>query len=202
MARINTLTNFLTDVADAIRTKTGESGTITPANFDTKIASIKAGYEPTYVCFAYYPNADLTNETANLDTSNITNMNYMFTQCTYLNKIDTSKWDTSKVTNMQSMFAGCSYLTSVDLSSFTNTKQVNISYMFNYCTRCTHIDIRNFDFTLITQSNKRTNAFGSSGSTGVPDNCEIIVKDNDQKSYITTNFSRLTNVKTVAEYNS
>lgn len=43
MARIDNLTNFLTDVADAIRTKKGTSGEISCANFDTEIASISGG---------------------------------------------------------------------------------------------------------------------------------------------------------------
>ncbi len=46
MARINTLTNFLNDVADSIRAKTGGTADITPANFDTEIASISTGYTP------------------------------------------------------------------------------------------------------------------------------------------------------------
>lgn len=43
MARIDTLANFLTDVATAIKTKTGKTDPITPANFDTEIKNIEAG---------------------------------------------------------------------------------------------------------------------------------------------------------------
>ena len=43
MARINTLANFLTDVANAIRSKTGKTGKITPANFDVEINDITTG---------------------------------------------------------------------------------------------------------------------------------------------------------------
>lgn len=42
MARIDTLANFLTDVATAIKNKTGKTDAITPANFDTEINSIEA----------------------------------------------------------------------------------------------------------------------------------------------------------------
>lgn len=41
MARTDTLPHFLTDVADAIRTKTGESGTIQASTFDTAISNIE-----------------------------------------------------------------------------------------------------------------------------------------------------------------
>ena len=43
MARIDTLANFLTDVATAIKSKTGKTDAITPANFDTEINSIEVG---------------------------------------------------------------------------------------------------------------------------------------------------------------
>ena len=43
MARTNTLTNFLTDVADSIRSKTGKSELIACEDFDTEIESISGG---------------------------------------------------------------------------------------------------------------------------------------------------------------
>lgn len=46
MARVDTLTHFLSDVATAIRGKTGKSDLIKASNFDTEINSIKTGGEP------------------------------------------------------------------------------------------------------------------------------------------------------------
>lgn len=43
MARIDTLGNFLTDVATAIRNKKGTTDTIVASNFDTEIESIESG---------------------------------------------------------------------------------------------------------------------------------------------------------------
>lgn len=43
MARIDNLSNFLTDVADSIRRKKGTTGTILASNFDTEIESIETG---------------------------------------------------------------------------------------------------------------------------------------------------------------
>lgn len=43
MAKNNNLTDFLTGVADAIRTKKGTSGLINPQNFESEIASIGGG---------------------------------------------------------------------------------------------------------------------------------------------------------------
>lgn len=43
MAKNNNLTDFLTDVANAIRTKKGTTGTINPQDFSSEIASISTG---------------------------------------------------------------------------------------------------------------------------------------------------------------
>lgn len=43
MARIDTLSNFLTDVAEAIRAKKGTTETIAASDFDTEIESIESG---------------------------------------------------------------------------------------------------------------------------------------------------------------
>ena len=43
MARIDNLTNFLTDVATSIRTKKGTTNKIAPKDFDTEIESIQSG---------------------------------------------------------------------------------------------------------------------------------------------------------------
>ena len=44
MARIDNLTNFLTDVATSIKAKTGDSSLIPASQFDTKIAGITTGH--------------------------------------------------------------------------------------------------------------------------------------------------------------
>ena len=60
MARIDTLPNFVTDVAAAIKNKTGKTDPITPANFDTEIESIESSggsggkYAPRYISFTSY----------------------------------------------------------------------------------------------------------------------------------------------------
>ena len=47
MARTDTLANFVTDVANAIRTKSGKSDLISPSNFDTEIINLPSGETPT-----------------------------------------------------------------------------------------------------------------------------------------------------------
>ena len=64
-----------------------------------------------------------------IDTSNYTDMSYMFAYCTSLRKIP--MLDTSNVTNMSSMFNGCTSLWSIPQLDTSNV--TDMSYMFAYC---------------------------------------------------------------------
>lgn len=251
MARIDTLANFVTDVAIAIKNKTGKTDPITPANFDTEIESISGGgvFSPRHISFYMYPGEDLSEELSILDTSKVTSFRSMFQECSNLKKLDLSNFNTSNGTTMFDMFYGCSSvtelditnfntancesfsymfrnmssLTSLDVSSFDTSKAkymgsmfyqcqniteldlsnfytpelTDVSYMFMYCLKLTKIDIRNMTFDKVI--NTYTSMFGASASNGVPNDCLIIVKSDVEKEWITSKFTRLTNVKTVAE---
>ena len=141
---------------------------------------------------------------SNFNTSNVTTMNKMFQYCANLKELDVSSFDTSKVTNMSYMFnlkfptGQNGNIEKIILGNNFNTSKVtNMSYMFSGCVSLTHLDIRNFDFTKVTSSNSM---FGNGASNYVPNDCLIIVKDETAKTWITSKFTRLTNVKTVAEY--
>ena len=134
----------------------------------------------------------------NFNTANVTDMSYMFSGCSGLTSVDLSSFNTTKVTNMREMFKNCPLLTQLDLSNFTTSALTNTLRMFGGCTSLTKIDMRNFNFSKVTTN--YTDMFGADASTGVPNNCEIIVANDTQKTWITDKFARLTNVKTVAEY--
>ena len=55
------------------------------------------------------------------DTSNVTNMTYMFCNCAALTSINISSFNTENVTDMNYMFSGCSSLSNLDLSNFDLT---------------------------------------------------------------------------------
>lgn len=66
-----------------------------------------------------------------LDTSNVTDMNFMFFNARSLNNLDVSNWDTSKVTNMSNMFDGASSLNSLDVSNWDTGKVTDMGNMFD-----------------------------------------------------------------------
>ena len=68
------------------------------------------------------------------DTSNVTNMGYMFWGCSGLTSLDLSGFNTSKVTNMGSMVIGCSRRTTIYASkSFVTTEVSSSTSMFKDC---------------------------------------------------------------------
>ena len=87
---------------------------------------------------------------SSIDTSNITNMDYMFYRCEKLTSLDISCFDTSNVTSMVRMFSTCSKLTSLDISSFDTSKVTNMYGMFGYCASLTDLDVSNFDTSNVT----------------------------------------------------
>ena len=71
---------------------------------------------------------------SNFDTSNVSNMSFMFNYCVELKEIKgLNKFKTSKVTNMQRMFQGCRILISLDLISFDTSNVTDMQFMFNEC---------------------------------------------------------------------
>ena len=105
-------------------------------------------------CYIGYSVADGTEVKIegleNLDTSNVTNMSYMFYDCSKLTSLDVSKFDTSNVTNMSYMFYYCSKLTSLDVSRFDTSKVTDMSYMFDDCSGLTSLDLSNFNTSNVT----------------------------------------------------
>jgi surface protein len=68
----------------------------------------------------------------NINTSNVVNMAGMFRDCFNLRYIDVSNFDTSKVTTMAYMFYN-SGIYNIDLSSFDTSSNVSLEYMFAEC---------------------------------------------------------------------
>ena len=60
--------------------------------------------------FGWFVNLKEINFGRNFDTSNVTNMSYMFYNCRSLTKLDLSSFNTSKLVNMSKMFYGCDAL--------------------------------------------------------------------------------------------
>ena len=84
------------------------------------------------------------------NTSNLTNMRWMFNGLGNIQTLDLSGFDTSNVTTMESMFNVCSSLTSLNISSFNTRNVTDMSGMFLCCEKLTSLDVSNFDTRNVT----------------------------------------------------
>lgn len=141
MARTDTLGNFLTDVATAIRNKKGTTDTIVASNFDTEIESIESGGGDVSEYFGPASSGDTANGGYSGISSSIlkipddftflsTSASYMFTGCKNLKSIP--QLDTSGIKYMSYMFSYCSSLETIPLLDTSNV--ITMGNMFQYCT--------------------------------------------------------------------
>ena len=93
-------------------------------------------YRPTttFSWFYYMMKLESITGMSYLNTSAVTNMDWMFTSCRKLTSLDLSHFNTSKVTGLKSIFYDCTDLTSLDLSSWNTSNVTNMEAMFCYCT--------------------------------------------------------------------
>ena len=88
-----------------------------------------------------------------LNSVNVTDMKNMFSVCSSLKSINFSNLNTSKVKNMEKMFYKCSSLISLDLSNFNTSNVTDMSWMFSSCSSLTSLDLSNFDTKNVTDMN-------------------------------------------------
>ena len=87
-----------------------------------------------------------------LNTSNVTDMQFMFAGCGSLTSLDLRSFDTRNVTNMRGMFT-CQALTSLDLSSFNTSNVTNMSSMFIQCFNLASLDLSSFNTKKVKDMN-------------------------------------------------
>lgn len=83
------------------------------------------------------------------DTSNVTNMSYMFAYCMGLEELDLSCFDTSKVTDMSEMFFKTFSLKKLDVSSFDTSSVTSMFCMFSQSS-LEEVELSSFDTSNVT----------------------------------------------------
>lgn len=221
-------TKSITITENTITTITPTSGKdgLSSVEITTDVQSGGGKFAPTKIYF----NQETTNNrnttltisdlVNNIDFSNIDDMGYAFHNCiglsgdlvisdnntndmslrncfqgcTGLTKLDMSNF-TGNITSFIFMFMGCTNLKEVNLSNMKVTANTQINSLFHTCSSMEKIDIRSMQLELITNSN-----YYNTWVFNVPNDCLIIVRDNNAKRWVLGRNSSLTNVKTVAEY--
>ena len=81
----------------------------------------------------------------NLNTSEVTDMSYMFFKCAALPALDLRTFDTRKVKNMFALFYECYSLKKVDVSSFNTSSVTKMGRVFCDCKELPAVDVSNFN---------------------------------------------------------
>ena len=112
-------------------------GSIVHIVFDKSFST----YTPTslYKFFANLTKLKTITGLEYLNTEKVTNMSYMFFNCSSLTSLDVTHFNTAKVTNMNSMFESCSSLTSLDVTYFNTANVTGMNNMFYSCSALTTI---------------------------------------------------------------
>ena len=91
------------------------------------------------------------------NTGNVTDMGYMFYNCSALTSLDVTNFNTMNVTNMRFMFYGCSSLTSLDVTKFNTEKVTNMNRMFSNCSSLTSLNLTKFNTAEVTDMRQMFN---------------------------------------------
>ena len=145
-AKTVTLKKYIGESLDvAVHSKYDIDGTVYEAQFNDVIKSPLFGNNRTKI-------QNITFD-KNFDTSNVTDMSYMFSACNSLQSLDLSMFDTSNVTNMQMTFGGCKSLQSLDLKSFDTSNVTDMANMFYGCESLQSLDVSKFDTSNVIAMN-------------------------------------------------
>ena len=136
----------------------GLSYAINDSNFDNTGEVNKIVIDPGVIApkdssnlFANFFNAKEFVGLSNLDTTQVTNMTSMFSDCS-VKELDLSGWDTSNVVDMSSMFEQCLNLETVNLESFNTNNVTSMIKMFCGDTKIKNLYLSNFYTPKLTKA--------------------------------------------------
>lgn len=106
----------------------------------------------TDMSFMFYECTALKNlNLSYFNTKSVTNMSNMFYNCKTLKTLDLSNFETENVKDMESMFSNCTQLNTLTLSDKFNTQNVtSMRTMFNFCANIISLNLSGFDTKEVT----------------------------------------------------
>lgn len=136
----------------------GTKASITHVVFDSSFADARP--TSTHNWFYYMENLEDITNIEYLNTSEVTQMDYMFHHCSKLTTLDVSHFKTQKVTTMNNMFSDCSSLTSILFSKpgyiYSNSigeNVIDMRNMFSGCSSLTSLDLSRLDTKNVNNMN-------------------------------------------------
>lgn len=175
-----------------IKNKLG-NGTIVHIVFDKSFST----YTPTslYRFFENLKKLETITGLEYLNTEKVTDMRYMFNNCSKLPSLDVTNFNTVNVKNMMKMFINCKALTSLDVTNFNSENVTNMNRMFYKCSKLTSLDVSNFNTKKVTNMSFMFSY--CSTLTTIYVNDKFVIDKVTNGSYM---FDNCTNLKGFIEY--
>jgi surface protein len=126
----------------------GTYASVTRVVFDSSFAQARP--TATSYWFNHMENLESMLGLNYLNTSQVTDMMYMFCGCKKLTNLNLSGFNTSNVNRMVQMFYGCESLAILNLSSFNTSNVIDMSDMFGHCENLTSLDLSSFNTSKTT----------------------------------------------------
>ncbi len=144
-----TFGNCLWEIADGVLTVSpiaGSDGKLAATTtespwkaYSTSISSVEIAEGVVADAQSPYLFSNLKSATTmklqNLDTSNVTNMEGMFSGCSSLDIVYAGTWDTGSVTDMSNLFRNCFSLRTLTVSDWDTANVEDMSYAFAGCSQ-------------------------------------------------------------------
>ena len=170
-AKLKSLEDFDSRIEHFKKSSVAPAASINAVNIEDEESDyeIKLWLDPTDNTVYYYTEAEkvylnmdsnnmfyflpdlISLDLSSFDTSQVTDMRYMFSELSMLANINLSNFDTSKVTNMEGMFSEVSKLTNLDLSSFDTSRVTNMGLMFSFASKLASLNLSNFNTSQVTE---------------------------------------------------
>ncbi|MCD8383177.1 MAG: BspA family leucine-rich repeat surface protein, partial [Clostridiales bacterium] len=143
---LDTLADAPSDAADLSRL--GDGSVLCWTEGSTQYIAGEGGVIGGSSCsylFAEYINVTAIHFSGHFDTSDVIEMDYMFSGCSSLTEIDVSGWNTSRVMDMCCMFSFCTSLTELDVSGWDTSNVTDMTAMFEACSALVSLDVSDWD---------------------------------------------------------
>lgn len=114
----------------------------------TSLQSINFGSNtfPNVTSFSgmFFECSNLESVIGQFTMNSANNLQNMFSGCSKLKSLDTSKWDTKNVTNMYALFGNDFQLGDIDVSNWNVSKVTNMELMFTSCYNIHNLNMTNW----------------------------------------------------------
>ena len=134
-------------------TVAGEGGVVANSNSSYLFSNIGYGVENQEVSITGLEN---------LDTELVTSMNAMFRTCK-VQQLNSNAFDTSNVTSLQNMFSNCINLETLDLNNFDTSNVTTLFGTFQGCTNLKTLEVSNWNTSRVVEMGERNGGWSYGG---------------------------------------